>query len=205
MNFPKIKQIYESVTDKNNLVGALKKGDIEGAKKALTNAVKNKRSTFTLAQEFGMDNQELRNVTDALSKNDIELAKKAMGISQMQLRGPDVDPKTGKIWGQNKQAAQPAREFTVQELDDFIKMIEWTGEQEMNDDLYETMVLLDKSFVMPKKGLNIEQFKNSNPKNYKSMIDFLDKYYDNKSELNLNERRFLENFYRKLEPEGWED
>jgi hypothetical protein len=88
MPLPKLKVLFESVNDKNRLVGALKKNDIEAAKSAITSMMRGKRTQLTPANEMGMEDSEFKALAKALQDGDIEGAKKAVGIGSMPLRGP---------------------------------------------------------------------------------------------------------------------
>jgi len=91
MVMPKLKMLLETVNDKNRLVGALKKNDLEGAKSAITTIMKSSGVVRTPAQELSMGDTQFAELTKALQDGDIEKAKEVTGIGSAPLRGPFRD------------------------------------------------------------------------------------------------------------------
>ena len=96
------------------------------------------------------------------------------------------------------------KELTVEELNNFVLIVEWMDAHQKDQDLYEATIFFDNYYIQKKQNLDIANFKRYKPELYEAVKNFLDGHYDDKS-LNQNERNFLKSTYQKLEPEGWDD
>jgi len=76
----RLKRIFETIQDKNRLVQALKDGNLEAAKKAISDMMKHKRREFTPAQELGIEDSEYRQLTHNLKGGSVKGAAKVLGI-----------------------------------------------------------------------------------------------------------------------------
>jgi len=83
-----LKILCESLQDVNRLRDALRKNDINGPRKAITQMMRAKRTGFTPAQEMGMKDSEFRNLIKAIQDGDIDTAKGIVLGKQMPQRGP---------------------------------------------------------------------------------------------------------------------
>lgn len=97
MNLPQFKLLVESITDRNALMDAIKKGDKEAAMKAISSLMRNKRVYNTPAQELGVEESEFRTIVNAVKAGDLKKAGEAMGVGdEYTQRGPFAGQKPAR-------------------------------------------------------------------------------------------------------------
>jgi hypothetical protein len=98
MKLPNLKLLVESLVDRDNLVKALQDGDKEAAMKAISSAMKNKKSYNTPAQEFDLDDSQYKQMVNLVRKGDMEKAASIIGVGgDYPQRGIGADiPPVGK-------------------------------------------------------------------------------------------------------------
>jgi hypothetical protein len=131
MNLPQFKLLVESITDRNALMDAIKSGDKEGAMKAISSLMKNKKVYNTPAQELGVEESEYRTIVNAVRAGDLKKAGEAMGIGdEYTQRGPfaaktaPTGKKTAKFIRKIPRTAGDARLYQLSEP---LKDSDWRG------------------------------------------------------------------------------
>lgn len=185
-----LKFVLEAIQEKNSLINALKKNDINAAKKAIVDAMKNKRPDFGPENELGIEKSEYQELTKALHQNDINAAKKAIGMEgQYQMRGPDVDPKTGQMWGNkpniNKLNTSKLNKEEMKNLVDVIHDYELGQDEDLDDVVGDIIDDYKNNREYDLKNLKI------NRQDFDVLDRFIQKYFDNK-QLDKNELKLLQ-------------
>jgi hypothetical protein len=172
MKLPKLKLLVESLNDQNRLVGALKKNDIEGAKKALTTMMQGKRKEFSAADEVGLENSQFTTLTKALQDGDIEKAKEAAGIGSMKLRGPFASFMEPSEEIEDPKVKPDVLDDAVNGMWDYFQLDEEGNEAK-------ALAFFDK-MVQQHKDLDVALLKKQNPREYKALDYMIQQTFDNK-------------------------